>query len=798
VKLRSPKTMLVSLAALVTVLVAGWALWHFPHLWSGAEETPVAHYPAVPGIRNVLLISIDTCRADRLSCYGYSRPSTPNIDAVAKEGVLFRQAIAPVPMTLPSHSSMMTGSYPPVHGVRTNDGYHLGEANVTLAKLLRAAGYQTAAILGGFPLDVRFGLGQGFETYDGRFGAEGGSHDRRSAEEVTGRGLAWLDEHGQKPFFLFLHYYDAHAPYQPPPPFDQQFADDLYAGGIAYVDAWIGRVIARLRERGLYDNTLVVIVGDHGESLGEHGERTHSYFAYQATLHVPLVIRAPGIGSAHAVEQTVNLVDIMPTALSVLGLERPKRVEGADLRPCLENKPWPGTPPTNYFESLQPAAFDCCPLQGVVDGRWKYIRAPRPELYDLTRDPNEHDNVVAKETATAARLRDRLETMLAAMKALAVKGGSRVDAATTKRLESLGYVGGSVARPEFDPDSEDPKDFAVVAARLDKANELKRTNHFEETRQECLAIVALRPNLVLPYILLGELANQRARPEEAVASLSKALAILTDARRKTKPLPAAVKNRQLASVRNHLGISLLMQGKAEQAESQFKAALAVDSDSAELPYDLGLVCAAQGRTDEALGYYRKALELDPQYGDAHYNLAAALAQSGHFDEACDHYRKALEIKPDDVRAHVSFADALAYHGQAMEAIAQYREALKIKPDDVDACNNLGFALANRGDLDEAMALYRKVLKIDPDYAAAHNNFGLALASRRQFDEAITHYEKALAIKPSFAEAHNNLGVALISGRGQVEMAIVHFKKAVELKPDYLGARQNLERARSMH
>ena len=226
-----------------------------------------------------------------------------------------------------------------------------------------------------------------------------------TAKEVTGRGLAWLDAHAKKPFFLFLHYYDAHAPYHPPPPFDKTFADDPYAGGIAYIDSWIGQVIDHLHQRGLYDNTLIIIVGDHGESLHEHDERTHSFFVYQSTLRVPLVIRAPHFGPGRPVAETVNLIDVMPTTLSLLGLVGPKRIEGFDLRECLEGKPWQGPVPTRYFESLEPAVFDCCPLQGVVDGRWKYIHAPRPELYDLESDPEEHVNLAKKEAATAGRCR---------------------------------------------------------------------------------------------------------------------------------------------------------------------------------------------------------------------------------------------------------------------------------------------------------------------------------------------------------------------------------------------------------
>ena len=803
--------MLSLFAVFVTALGVAWGIWHYGGGGHGGRGT-AGHggpaegggrkYPPVAAVRNVLLISIDTCRADRLSCYGYPRASTPNIDAVARDGVLFRQALTPVPMTLPSHSSTFTGTYPPTHGVRTNDGYHLapsspdGQAgNVTLAKVLQAAGIQTAAFVGGFPLDARFGLDQGFETYDGRFAAEGRAHDRRTAEEVTRRGLAWLDAHSQKPFFLFQHYYDAHSPYQPPPPFDKTFADDPYAGGIAYIDSWIGRVVDHLRARGLYDNTLIIIVGDHGESLGEHGERTHSFFVYQATLRVPLVIRAPGLGQGHKITQAVSLVDLMPTTLSLLGLAQPQRVEGVDLRDCLEGKAWQGPPPVNYFESLQPAVFDCCPLQGVVDGRWKYIRAPRPELYDLANDPDERENVAEKEAETATRLRDRLETMLARMKLAG--DGSRVDLAVTKRLESLGYVGGPLLRPDFDPRSEDPKDFGPLAARIDEANELNRQGRYEEAKKEYQQLAALRPASVLIETRLADIAVRQKRPEEAIPRLNRAMSILTEGqKKKAKPLPMAVENQQIAAIHGQLGVALLMQGKAEQAAVEFQAALALDADSADLQYDLGNVYVACGRGGEAVPCFRKALELDPQHEEANYNLGTLLTAGGHFDEANTHFRQALEIEPGNVRAHVSFADALAGRGQVEEAVSHYRKALAIEPDDADGNNNLGLVLASSGHVEEAIAHYRKALAVKPDYAAAHNNLGLALAGLGKFDEAISHYEKALQIKPDYAEAHNNLGVALVAGRGQVDAAIAHFKKALEIKPDYAGARQNLERAQS--
>ncbi|MCY2926920.1 MAG: sulfatase [Planctomycetota bacterium] len=285
---RGPGLIVLALA-LVAAAWAGWRIF-------GPTQTHA--------IRHVVLISIDTCRADHLGCYGFHRATTPSIDAVAKDAALFYRALTPVPMTTPAHSSMLTGAYPPTHGVRMNNGQRLGESSVTLATVLKQAGFRTAAFVGGFPLDAQFGLNQGFETYDCQFSR---TSDRsktvseRTADEVNRPALAWLEENaragdGGKGFFLFLHYFDPHAPYQPPKPYAADFADDLYSGEIAYVDHCIGQVMDRLRAMGLYDNTLVIITGDHGEGLGEHGEMAHAFYIYDSTLRVPLIIRSPGGG----------------------------------------------------------------------------------------------------------------------------------------------------------------------------------------------------------------------------------------------------------------------------------------------------------------------------------------------------------------------------------------------------------------------------------------------------------------------------------------------------------------------
>lgn len=273
---------------LVVVFIAAWVVWYLSH-----SKSPIRK------VRNVVVISIDTCRADYLSCYGFKRRTTPNIDALAREGVLFKSALSPVSMTLPAHSSMMTGTYPPTHGVHLNNGERLDDSNITLAEILKAAGYHTAAFISGFTLDSRFGMNQGFDTYECNFSKKVEGHlSERTGEEVNQSALPWLGEHSTTPFFLFLHYFDAHAPYEPRLPYSVDYADDLYSGEIAYVDFCIGQVVDRLRALGLYDNTLLIITSDHGESLGDHGEETHTYFAYNSTLHVPLVVHMPSGGTS--------------------------------------------------------------------------------------------------------------------------------------------------------------------------------------------------------------------------------------------------------------------------------------------------------------------------------------------------------------------------------------------------------------------------------------------------------------------------------------------------------------------
>lgn len=297
--------------------------------------------PATRGTPNVILISIDTCRADHLSCYGDSRNTTPHMDAFAREGMLFTNVISPVPITLPAHSSMLTGTNPPYHGAHDNIAYQLAESNVTLAEALREHGYETAAFVASFVLDPRFGISQGFETYDAQFHSKPGVQrflSQRPAGAVNRVVTTWLGEEPAQPFFLFVHYYDPHYPYTPPEPFASQFADDLYTGEIAYVDSCIGELLGTLGRLAPYDSALIIITGDHGEGLGDHSETRHGYFIYHTTTKVPLIVKFPERREPNRVDEVVGLVDIVPTILEYVGAPIPPEVRGESLCPYLVNK----------------------------------------------------------------------------------------------------------------------------------------------------------------------------------------------------------------------------------------------------------------------------------------------------------------------------------------------------------------------------------------------------------------------------------------------------------------------------
>ena len=413
-----------------------------------AAATSCAGKPKPPA--GILLITLDTTRADHLGCYGDASASTPTLDAFSREAVRFDQAMAAVPTTLPSHSTMFTGQYPPVHGVRYNGMFRLGAESVTIAERLKDAGFATGAVPASYTVYAKSGLGQGFETYRDLFSEPGAEQlpltAERTASDVTRLGLETIRAAGQRPFFVWLHYYDAHSPYKPPFPFSSRFREHPYDGEIAYVDAQLGELFKELRAQGLWDRIAVVVAGDHGEGLYQHGEHMHSQLAYQTTLRVPLMIKAPGAKAGTVIAEPVTLADVAPTILDIAGLPIPQGLDGISLRGACRGV----EPPRRalYFETLAGSLnFGWSPIEGLRRGKWKFIRSSDPELYDLDADPSEAANLVTGDASVVSDLAETLDRNLARWNergAPAEATSAPLDPAAMSRLASLGYIGGNV------------------------------------------------------------------------------------------------------------------------------------------------------------------------------------------------------------------------------------------------------------------------------------------------------------------------------------------------------------------
>jgi arylsulfatase A-like enzyme/Flp pilus assembly protein TadD len=765
--------------------------------------------PARPPIRNVLLISIDTLRADHVSSYGFPRPTTPNIDAVAREGVVFRNAYSPVPATLPAHSSMLTGTLPPWHGVRDNLHARLPDSSLTLAEILRPRGFATAAVVSSFVLDRRFNLSQGFDRYDDRFEAVHKIHDlsERKGDETARHATEWLSAHGSQPFFLFVHFYDPHDPYEPPEPFASQWADDKYSGEIAFADHCAGQVLDKLKQLQLDDSTLVVITGDHGEMLGEHGELNHGFFVYESALKVPLVFRVPRAKTARQVDQAVSLIDIVPTVAALVGAPALKEAQGRDLSPLFAGGgggAGTGGRPL-YAETVTPTRYyGTTSLLGVIMDGWKYIETARPELYDLRRDPAEATNLVGTEPARADRLGKELKAILVAARQTAGPAqAAGLDEDARRRLESLGYLsrGGGGAEVVFDRSKEDPKDL-IGFFRLDRQlSDLVEAKKYSEAKTLCDQMLRQRPGFSDCHLQMSRIAATEGDLKTALAAASKAVALSPGKEEARLHLAGLLRGRgdldgaiaqyrqALASqpdsldARTHLGRALADKGQFDEAVSTLRSAVTSRPDSAEAVTQLGFALAKQGHLPEAIESYGRALALDPSSAETHAYLGSALASQGNLDEAIVHFEQALRAKPDHAELHDWLGVALREKGRPVDALAHFREAVRLDPGLAVAHLDLGRALKQQGKLEDAVQEYRRAIAVDPRLAAAHNNLGSALGSQGRVAEAVREFREALRVQPDYDEAHNNLGLALRM-MGERDQALAHFKAALARRPDW--------------
>ncbi|MGA2416914.1 MAG: sulfatase-like hydrolase/transferase [Candidatus Sulfotelmatobacter sp.] len=620
---------------------------------------------------NVVVITIDTLRADHLGCYGDKQIRTPNIDALAADGVRFERAYTPVPVTLPAHTVIFTGTYPMLSGMHDFSGNRLNSAQPTLASVLKLRGYATGAVIGSAVLDSRFGLNQGFDFYYDHF--DFNRLDESNLEEMERPGnlvadvaLDWLAKNHREKFFLWMHLYDPHYPYRPPPPYDEQYRDRPYDGEIAFADAQVGRLIAYLKANDLYRNTLIVLTGDHGESLGEHGEKTHGFFIYNATLHVPVIIRLPGTSSAQSVSEMISLADLMPTVLQGLKVDVPAQVQGLSLLPLMAPKR-PEDARSLYAETFLPRLhFNWSELRSVETDRYQYIDAPKPELYDLTKDPGETQNILAQKKAVADELRARLNKLISQYSAgqeLAEKTG--LDPALMERLKSLGYAGfsGGSNSTASDHSLPDAKDRIQIYELISDAIAESQHGQYQSSADKLSAALKTEPNSVPVHYLLGLDYYRLRQFSQAVEELQHVLQLSPD-------YSLAVFN---------LGLAYAHAGNLDLAIATLQHALELDRTNFSAAYNLGAAYAQKQMAPEAVAAFRHTIAIAPDYAPGHRALGELLLYQGQLDEALAELRRASELDPEDAGNHAALAKALSAKGLDAEADDEMRKAQQSRP-----------------------------------------------------------------------------------------------------------------------
>ena len=621
---------------------------------------------------NVLLITVDTLRADYLSSYGRKSISTPNIDALAARGVRFAQAFAQVPLTEPSHASILTGSYPQVHRVRDMGGFVLDRNVPTLATILDGAGWNTAAFVGAAILSRYYGMDRGFTAYADSMEDEfslkrlPGAVAEIRGEIVARRAIEWLGKtEPEKPFLLWVHFYDPHFPYDPPEPYRSRYGKDLYGGEVAYVDEQVGKILNVIAERSLETQTLVVLLSDHGESLGEHGEYTHGVFLYDSTMRIPLIFAGPGIPGRREISQQVRSIDVLPTITNLLGLSVGEEAQGVSLVPALlEGKATRSN--YCYMETLYPRSqMGWCELRAMRTDQWKLVVAPRPELYRFSDDPAEAKNVIAGHPADADRLQKKVWEIAGPPASLEPLVPQPVDDERRRELDALGYVGSGRTTIRVDMSGPDPKDRVAVLTVLERA---------------------------------GAAMNQ-ARWGDAAIMLEKAMA--DDP---SNPL-----------VYKHLQFCYEALGQFDRMERAGLRAIEHGIETGDTVSKLSELYISRRDLPRAINLMERAAKADPSNVQNMENLAIAYLQTGRAAEAERLLQAALAQSPRDGTAHNLYGSLEIGRGRQAEAVRHFELAIECAPSLAEPYLNLGLIAQNSGDARKAIAYYRNFLnKADPD------------------------------------------------------------------------------------
>ncbi len=621
---------------------------------------------------NVLLITIDTLRTDRLSCYDKKHVNTPNIDSLSEKGILFTKAFAHTPLTLPSHANILLGSTPLYHGVHDNISFNIKEEFLTLAEHLKEKGYSTGAFVGASPLDSRFGLDQGFDVYDDNFlpvGAPKLTSGERKGEIVVNNALKWL-EGQQGLWFLWIHLFDPHYSYEPPEPFLTQYKDKPYDGEVAYVDLILGKLFQYIQVNRLFEKTTVIFTSDHGESLGEHGEPTHGTYAYNSTLWIPLIIATPGIKS-NKVYQFVSHIDIFPTVCEALGIEAPSSLQGVSLMPLMRGEKKPQR--LLYFESLQPYYnFGWAPLRGYINGKEKFIDSPISELYELSSDYKENNNLANDKNL--GKYKEDLDKIIKHYSnPNKINARNKLDKNTLEKLKSLGYVGNPMtSKKEIFTEDDDVKTLFPLYDKAVKAYKHKEKGEIDKGISLLEQFIKEEKRIDFAYAFLAKLYKEKGKNQEALKALQEGLEqhpisyeilslyteylIESDQHNtiisilSSKYFPQMEQDPKFWS---RLSIAYLKKGKIEDSIMALEKAISVDDEYVDAFFNLGsiylsifLKTKGQNEFQKALRNLKRGIEIDPGYSKAYNSLGVAYFQARDLDNAIYYWEKTVKLNPN--------------------------------------------------------------------------------------------------------------------------------------------------------
>jgi arylsulfatase A-like enzyme/Flp pilus assembly protein TadD len=647
----------------------------------GCAAVSLGHQSSNPPkaqLTNLVLITIDTLRPDHLECYGYRPIKTPHINGLAADGVLVERAYTPIPLTLPSHASIFTGSYPVFHGVRDFTGFTLSKDRTTLATMLGSTGYRTGGVIGSAVLEARWGLNQGFEFYYDNFSfaleRDWQPIAERRGDIVVREGLGWLEKHKKSPFFLWLHLFDPHDPYEAPSPYAAQYSERPYDGEIAYTDENVGAIVRYLKQNNLYENCLIVLLADHGESLGEHGERYHGFFIYDATLRIPMIFKLPAAAGVRGrkLSGPLRTIDVVPTVLQILGLSgkvRATEVQGRGAYAAMLGKQEPPEV-TAYAELFLPFYhFEWSPLLSVMRGRHKFIDAPKPELYDIDADPGETRNLYDQNSAIASQLKDLLRRTLAqyATRSATDNVPKEIDVATMEKLQSLGYLalskGGSAL-----PSSKglpDPKDKVEIYELIRESTRAAQRKDYSRALRDLSEVVRREPGSVIAHFQLGDVYRAQRDLERAEQAFQRTLELRPD-------YPMALRR---------LGEIYLARRRYPEAEAVYKKVLAQSPNDYTVHFNLGGLYVIQDRWEDALAAFRKAQTVKANEPKVPIIIGRILLQRGDLAGALQSAQQAIKLDPNLPEAHQTALEVYRRQGKPQEAEREARilEKLKSRP-----------------------------------------------------------------------------------------------------------------------